>query len=294
MLSCSRPVERCRPHLGTFVRVRVNGLEPEHANAAIDAAYEEIAHIHRLMSFHEAQSDVSRLNREASLSPVVVDIRTYEVLARALEISRDSDGAFDITIAPELAARGLLPTPDHAPAPDATAMWRDIALLEERRVSFAKPLWIDLGGIAKGYAVDRAIAALQAYSLTQACVNAGGDLRVTGLDSECVRLAPDHCDTGMTAVVDLENASLASSCGRMTGRRVGQIPTGCHVDTHHGRATHAPQFVSVVAPRCMDADALTKVVMARGACSVAILAKYTARALVHDAQFGWRSIQEAA
>lgn len=293
MLSYSRPIERCRPLLGTFVRIRVEGLAPERAHAAIDAAFAEITVIHRLMSFHEVESDVSRLNREAYLKSVVVDFRTHEVLARAVGISSHGDGAFDITVAPELVARGQLPVPE-APAPDATAMWRDIVLLDGTQVRHLKPLWIDLGGIAKGYAVDRATAILWAFSPTQASVNAGGDLCIMGPDSERIRLAPDHCESDAAAMMDLENGSLASSCGQMAGRRLGRCPTGCHVDTRHGRALHAHQFVSVVAPRCMDADALTKIVMAKGACSAPLLAKYGARALVHDAKFGWRTIPRAA
>lgn len=293
MLSYSRPIERCQPLLGTFVRIRVEGLAPERAHAAIDSAFDEIAQVHRLMSFHAPDSDVSRLNREASTQPVSVDVRTYAVLARAAKIARHSDGAFDITVAPELVARGLLPAPAGTPAPDAMATWRDIQLLEGGHVQFTKPLWIDLGGIAKGYAVDRAVVVLQAYAPVQACVNAGGDLRVIGANSEHVRLAPDHCETNETATVEIENGSLASSCGSMAGRRTNQAQHGSHIDARRGRHVGLPQFVSVAAPLCIDADALTKVVMTQGTCSAPVLEHYGARALVHDAEFGWRAIGEA-
>ncbi len=294
MLSYSRPIERCHPLLGTFVRIRVRGLEPERANAAIGAAFAEIAQVHRLMSFHEAQSDVSRLNREAHIRPVPVDARTFEVLTRAMDISSHSDGVFDVTVAPELVARGSLPPPQKAPDPDPTAIWRDIELLEDSHVRFTRPLWVDLGGIAKGYAVDRATALLQTFSPVQASVNAGGDLRVVGADSEHVRLAPDHCVIDMAAFIDIENGSMASSCGGMAGRRTGGRTDSPYVETHHGRRMQPPQFVSVAAPRCVDADALTKVVMALGACSSSILAAFSAQAVVHDAQFGWRTIQGVA
>lgn len=293
MLSYSRPIKRCRPLLGTFVHIRVHGLAPERAHAAIDAAFAEIATIHGLMSFHEPDSDVSRLSREAHERPVAVDFRTYEVLLRSRALSDASDGAFDITVASALVARGVLPRPKGAPEPAAGAGWRDIALLGEGGVRFKKPLWLDLGGIAKGYAVDRAIEALRSFAPTQACVNAGGDLRVIGPNAERIHLAPDRCESGQAAVIDLEEAALASSCGKMLGRRSGRTSNACHVNTLRGRAVHRPQFVSVVAPRCIDADALTKVVMARGVCSSPLLAKLGARAFVHGAENSWYQIPES-
>ena len=291
MLSYSQPIERCRPLLGTFVRVRVAGLSPERAHAAIDAAFDEISQIHRLMSFYQANSDVSRLNRAAHAGSVQVDGRTYEVLRRAAELASLSDGAFDISIAPALVARGLLPALPRAPEPHASANWSDIVLLDNCQVRFAKPLWIDLGGIAKGYAVDRAVAVLGSFLPVEVCVNAGGDLRLTG--RERVHLVPDH-RTREAAVVDLECSSLASSCGEMAtfSQRKSLSP---HVYTQrYGFRDFHEQFVCVVASRCIDADALTKVVMAAPSGCASILNRYSARALTHDAESGWREIREPA
>lgn len=266
-LSC---VERCQPLLGTFVRIRVAPAN----HAAIDAAFAEIAEVHRLMSFHETESDVSRLNREAA--PVAVDPRTYEVLQHAEAMAQASDGTFDVTVAPAVVAAGALPHPG-GPEPDPQADWRDIALLPAFHVQFLKPLWIDLGGIAKGYAVDRAMTVLKAQGVALACVNAGGDLRVMG--RERVRLVPNHCTIGEGADVEVEDGAIASSCGGN-----GSV----HIDPH-GCARGA-RFVCVAAPSCIAADALTKIVMARGACSTAVLAHYGAHAMLHDAAFGWRQV----
>jgi FAD:protein FMN transferase len=291
MLSYSRPIERCRPLLGTFVRIRVAGLLPERAHAAIYAAFDEILQIHLIMSFHQANSDVSRLNRTAYAGPVQVDGRTYEVLGGAADLASLSDGAFDISIAPALVARGVLPALPGAPAPRASANWSDIVLLDNYQVRFAKPLWIDLGGIAKGYAVDRAVAVLESFSPAAVCVNAGGDLRLTG--KERVRLMPDYrCSTA--AMVDLECGSLASSCGEMAtfSQRKSLSPHVC--TQRYGFRDFHEQFVCVVASRCIDADALTKVVMAAPSGCASILNRYSARALTHDAESGWREIREPA
>lgn len=216
MLSYS-PIERAKPLLGTTVSMRVEGLFLGRAHSAIDAAFAEVARIHALMSFHEEGSDVSRLNREAHISPVAVDWRTYRVIARALAISALSDGAFDITVGATLVARKFLPRPLRAPEPDLDATWRDIELLPDFKVRFRKPLWIDLGGIAKGFAVDRAIAISTAHAPRLAIVNAGGDLRVAGR-GEFIRLAAPAWHEEAVPVMQLENGSLASSCGRMHGK----------------------------------------------------------------------------
>ena len=273
-------IERAKPLLGTTVTVRVHGLEPARAHAAIDAGFEVVRRVHEAMSFQEGDSEVSRLNRDAWKAPVEVSNATYAVIAHAQAISALTEGAFDITVAPLLVARGLLPCPGHAPDPDGRAIWRDIELLPENHIRFRRPLWIDLGGIAKGYAVDCAMAALQAFAPSQASVNAGGDLRIAGPDHERVRLAADHSDDETIPVMELANCSLASSEGRALGP---------HIDPRR-RNTDARRFVSVAAPRCIDADALTKVVMARGACAGRSLAVLSARAVMYDAEFGWREI----
>lgn len=280
MRSSSPGIERAKPLLGTTVAVRVHGLDPARAHAAINAAFDAVTKVHAAMSFHEGDSDVSRLNREAHRAPVAVSDATYAVISRGCAISALTDGAFDITVAPLLVARGHLPCPVHAPDPDARAIWRDIECLPENRILFRRPLWIDLGGIAKGYAVDCGMDALQAFGPTQACVNAGGDLRIAGPQSEHVRLAANHGDDETVPIMELANGSLASSESRMFGP---------HIDPRRRKAG-ARKFVCVVAPRCVDADALTKVVMARGACAGRSLAALSARAVTHDAEFGWREI----
>lgn len=281
-------VERAKPLLGTRVAVRVHGLAPKMAHAAIDAAFAEIADIHRLMSFHEPHSDVSRLNREAHRREVDIDPRTHAVLERAFLLAQASGGVFDVTVAPCLVSRGVLPPPADACRPDPAATWRDVVLSWNNSVRFHKPLWIDLGGIAKGWAVDRAMEALSEFSPLQACVNAGGDLCVAGPDGECVRLAPDEHDRDSVPVMEIANGAVASSCGSMAGRRRSE--TSAHVDTLHDRAFSRRIFASVIAPNCTAADGLTKVVMARGWHSAPVLEQFDARAVVYTAKHGWHEI----
>jgi len=285
----SRTFERCKPLLGTFVSVRIQGLEPATAQAAITAAFVEVASIHRLMSYHQSDSDVSRLNREGHRQAVLVDWRTYEVLRRAAEFSSHSAGVFDVTVASHLVATKQLP-PGSERAPTSGASWQDIELLADGRIRFLRPLWIDLGGIAKGFAVDRAIELLRAFTPAQACVNAGGDLRVLGSSTEQVRLMDGRVRSTVAPMVELTNGSVASSGAALDGDRNPELPPNTHIDGQTRLATRAGRFVTVLAPTCIVADALTKVVMARGLAARRVLQQFTARALFHDSHAGWSEV----
>ena len=289
MAAAHLPVERARPILGTLVSIRVDGLPEARANRAIDAGFAEVAHIHALMSFHEAKSEVSRLNRTAATRAVRIHSDTFAVLGRAVEMAAASDGAFDPTIGGRLVSWGFLPAPAGAPKPAPRATWRDIELIVPDKVRFHRPLWIDLGGIAKGYAVDRAIARMALNPKVQCCVNAGGDLRIVGPRAERVLLRVAPTD-GMVPVVEIENGSIASSSGRESRKKQGTQIVGPHVDTRHRRAMGTRSFVSVIAPNCLDADALTKVVLALGSRSDAVLRQFGAVAYLNAGRGGWRTL----
>jgi thiamine biosynthesis lipoprotein len=233
--------------------------------------------------------DVSRINR-ARAGTVKIDPCSWAVLAEAQRMAEASNGIFDITVAPDLVARGFLPRPDGS-EPDPTATWRDIELLPSHEVRLNKPLWIDLGGIAKGYAVDRAFAAMGLPPEVQCSVNAGGDLRVQGPEPERILLrAPS--EGGQVPVVELENAALASSSGRDDLHDIGGTQVGPHVEGGTHRSVGTRSFVSVVAQDCMTADALTKIVLALGSDADSVLKAFNATAYFHDGprDNGWQTL----
>jgi FAD:protein FMN transferase len=291
MPSCSRPpvLERARPLLGTLVAIRVHGMPEGHAHRAVDAAFEEVAQVHARMSFHVPGSDVSRLNREAFDHPVAVDPRTIEVLRWARRMGEHSRGSFDITVAAQLVQWGILPTPSCPHRPDRRGCWRDVETLVGGVVRFRRRVWIDLGGIAKGYAVDRAIACLRAAGVPRCSVNAGGDLRIVGPELERVRLDGGASTAPVLPILELEGGSLASSGRPARPRQRGPF-RGPHVDGRRRGSVGARSFVCVVAEQCMVADALTKVVLAQGTRSEAMLRRYGASAHLYRPGHGWRSL----
>lgn len=282
-------LHRARPWLGTLVEMRVDAPDAECARRALEAAFAEVEAVHRRMSFHEPGSDLARLHAARIGMAVAVDARTVEVLRCALSLAERSHGCFDPTVAGELVARGFLPRPDSPFAADACASWRDVELPGGDCVRLHRALWLDLGGIAKGYAVDRAVDALFAHGATQVLVNAGGDLRVAGPREEIVHLRGAGT-AGMAGAVALRDAALASSAGAATRRHRGGRWIGAHLDARSGKTVGAFSFASVIAPTCMIADALTKVAFAAPpALARRVFASCGAQVTTHSARHGWRS-----
>jgi thiamine biosynthesis lipoprotein len=175
-------------------------------------------------------------------------------------------------VATELVAWNVLPRPCDAPVPSSEASWRDIEILDDGRVRAARPLWIDLGGIAKGYAVDRAIECLIAHGIEQACVNAGGDLRRIGAGTEPVHIRRPTAPHRPQRTLLLGEGSIASS---------GSYFERAHVDALT-RTPMRDRCACVVADRCAVADALTKIVISDPEAAAPLLEAWNAEALVLD------------
>jgi len=274
-------VRRARPLLGTIVEMTIVGPERSGLDAAADAAFAAIAKVHRLMSFHAPTSDVSRLNHAAADRPVRVHAWTWDVIATAVELNRRSNGAFDITVAPLLQTAGLLPT-DGGHAGYATPAPRDaIELLPGQRIRFRHPgTHIDLGGIAKGFAVDRALGTLRAFSVTTALVNAGGDLAAFGPMAWPVRIRDPRDPRETIGTIEICDDALASTGGSFDPFRSPDVATTAVFDPHVRTPAAAIAGASVRAPSAMLADALTKIVMIEGEGAAALLAQFGAAALL--------------
>jgi FAD:protein FMN transferase len=278
-------IRRARPLLGTFVEIAVDGQTFDAAEAAVEAAFAAVATVHRLMSFHESASDVSRLNRGAASGAVRVHGWTYQVLEAARDLHRRSGGMFDISVAPALQRLGLLPgaSPSQGEAPGG--VHDRIQLLPENRVRFADlSVRIDLAGIAKGFAVDRAVEALRGHGIAAGLVNAGGDLRVFGPRCCAVDIRDPRQPDRPLCRVALRDAALASSAGRFDPTCSRHALDSGVIDPLTAMPVRAIIGATACAPSCMIADALTKVVMNAGEGAAAILEHYGANALFVSAR----------
>ena len=271
-------IRRCRPLLGTFVEVATSGTNAVALERGIGAAFAAIEKVQRLMSLHDPASDVSRMNREAFPKSVIVHPWTWKVLEAAQQFARGSDGAFDITIARRLADHGYLPRRDCRF--DGSATWQDIFLRKNYRVFFRRRLMVDLGGIAKGFAVDRAVAALKGSGATKGIVNAGGDLRVFGSTSQIIHLRHPSKPTQVAGAVRLRERAMATSGIYFARRKYHGRSISPMIDGRTGRSSRELISVSVAASDCMTADALTKIIFALREKGAGLLAQYHADALL--------------
>ncbi len=277
--ACDR-IRRARPLLGTFVEIEA-AAPPHDANAAIDAAFAAIGDVHRLMSFHDADSDVSRLNREAAVRPVKVHAWTFEVLGAAVELHAASDGAFDVAVAPALQAMGLLPRHAGDDAEIVRLSSSDgIELLPDNRVRFRSAgVRIDLGGIAKGFAVDRALAALRRFGAQGGMVNAGGDLAAFG-PPQTIHVRDPRAPEHAICSIAVRDGALASSARRFDPFESAATSAAAIIDPAIGKPPGEVHGATVRAPSCIIADALTKIIMIRGTGAAELLERYDAGALL--------------
>ncbi|MEA3209390.1 MAG: FAD:protein transferase [Chthoniobacter sp.] len=286
-------IVRARPLLGTFVEIQADGLSELDGHRSIDRAFDAMAEVQRRMSFHDPASTLSRLNRLASHGPVRVDEWTFDVLKTAAEIHLVSHGVFDVTIAPHLQRLGFLPPAAGPAVPMAARRWSfaDVQLLPDRSVRFLHPnLRIDLGGIAKGFAVDQAVAALQAAGVERGVVNAGGDLRVFGQEAFVVSIRHPARPGTALGTLSLSNRALATSAHYFADERISGRRLGPFINPRTGRRQARLQSVSVDAPTAILADALTKVVMLAPDDSAHVLERFGASALCVAAGRGVRCI----
>jgi FAD:protein FMN transferase len=234
--------------LGTYVEIHIAADEDD--ESLLDrslAAFDEISRIQRLMSFHDAESELTRINQTAHLGEVEISPDLFQVLAFAHQLNQASLGYFDPAIAPELVRRGLLP--DHGNQTDQSSRWGSV-ILRESSIHFLEPLKIDLGGIAKGYAVDRALAVIGHG--VDATVNAGGDLAMTHWQERDVEIRTPGSGGRATVRVPMENQAIATSAAYYLEDQ--QVI----LDPHNGTPFPGKQSVSIFSKSCMVADALTK------------------------------------
>jgi FAD:protein FMN transferase len=224
--------------MGTMVAIEAHAATAERAAAAVQAAFEAIAAVARHLHPQDADGDLMRIGRAPPGEPVPVWPGTFAVLRFAQRLNRASAGIFDPCL------------------PGQPGRMTDVTLLGGAgpRVLARAPVQLDCGGIAKGFAVDRAIAALRRAGCPAGLVNAGGDVRAFGPAPATLLLR--HAAGGFRPTA-LENAALAVS--DRTARHPPQGHRGYY--RRDGGRTDGERYAAVRAPACMHADALTKCVL---------------------------------
>jgi thiamine biosynthesis lipoprotein len=207
--------------MGTVIEITLQGDDDQAAKKASLQAFQEIKRIEQMMSPWIETSDVSCLNRSAGKEWGKVSPETFDVIQRSQKISGLSEGAFDITIAPltqlwrKARERGVPPLSEEVKKVLGLVNFRNISTRSGGKVFLKeRGMAIDLGGIAKGYAVDRAFEILTSLGYKNLIVNAGGDLRTRGLkNNEPWSIGIQHPRSAekVMATVSVSDSAIATS-----------------------------------------------------------------------------------
>lgn len=259
--------------MGTRIAVELWHEDPAAAGRAIDAVIAEMHRVDELMSHYKPASQLSRVNREAASGPVPVASELARLVAQSLEFSALTGGAFDISYA----SVGYLydyrehrhPTEEQIREALPGVNWRHIEVdLAASTIRFLRPgMRIDLGGIAKGHAVDRSIAILRGLGIEHASVTAGGDTRIIGdrFGRPWVVGIRHPDDPGrVIARIPLEDAAISTSGDYEHYFDEGGVRHHHIIDPKTGRSATGVRSVTVIAPTSTLAEGLTKGVFILG------------------------------
>ena len=265
-------VRRARPLLGTFVEIAL----PEQAARHFEAGFAAISHVHDCMSFHMPDSDLSRVNSADAGTIVDVDRHLVRVLRCAELLRARTAGLFDVTVGRVLVKEGFLPRLSDTNLAHVSGAAEAIVIVDDTHVCCTQRVLIDLGGIAKGYAVDLAVQALVDAGVDCGVVNAGGDLRVFGSQDHTI-----HIRDGLGRIIDqivLNDCAIATSSNFANrSKRRGRVRTP-HIGPN-GQAVLIDGTISVIAETCMCADAMTKIAMTNPDLADSLLAECGGRVI---------------
>ena len=263
-----REVSEVHYQMGTFLEIRLWHTEPDIAKRIIRDAVQEVHRLEEILSNYDPDSALSRLNRRAGAGPMQVPAELFDVLASSREFSDKTGGIFDVTIGSlmelwrKAAEERRLPTLPELTEARAAVSYRHLVLRGTDQAQLThRGTKLDLGGIGKGYAVDRGAQRLRAAGVTQALINFGG--------SSIIAIGAPPGKTGweialqdtrgrLRGLIYLRDSALSTSAsmGRswtINGKRYGHL-----IDPLSGMPITEARMATVVAPSAIQAEALTK------------------------------------
>jgi len=259
--------------MGTFAQVVAIAPGRAAAVKSVEAAIAEIENVNDLMSDYKEDSEISKVNREAFKNPVKVSESTFEVIRKSVEFSEFTDGAFDITVGPLVALfrgakkSGVASTAEQIADAKARVGYEKLVLNEaDQTIRFTVDgMSLDLGGIAKGYAVDKAVEAMRRNGALGGMVDIGGDVRCFGTPPEgrqtwVIGLQDPNIEdggSGLRLYLKITDAAVTTSgdyqqFAVIDGERQSHI-----LDRETGKGAQGLSSVTIIASNAADADALS-------------------------------------
>lgn len=261
-------LRRTQVALGTLIEIQVRGMERTAAWSAIDAAFAEVRRVDTLFSTYTEGGPVWSLNHSRDTLIEVPD-EVYALMLRCDSLTHATGGAFDIALEPLIQAWGFKDEEAAVPSAEQLAEalqrsgWEHVRLEEPNRVGKSPGTMINFGAIAKGYAVDRAVAVLAREGVAEGLVNAGGEVRATG-GSWSIGIQHPRSTSELVAVIDPKVRAVATSGDyeqyfEQNGERYHHI-----LDPVTGLPARECMSVTVLADDDVTADALATAVFVMG------------------------------
>ncbi len=278
MSSSEQCVKEARQAMGTRFEVALPGDDLLRLLPAAESALDEVERLERQLSMYRYESEISGINAYAGFQPVRVEPRLFALLRRAQQITRETGGAFDLTVGPLLRAWGFVGGSGAMAEPEAVEAARELVgadrlLLdsEAMTVTFDRPgVLLDLGAIGKGYALDRALEMLEDAGVDRALVH-GGTSTVYGLgappDSAGWRVAlrdPRGEADAVLGTVELRDRALSVSAPHGKAFREGDRLYGHVLDPRTGEPVHGAMLAAVAHPSATLTDALSTALLVLG------------------------------
>lgn len=259
--------------MGTAIRAELWHEDPALGQAALDAVMREMHRIDRAMSPFKHDSELSRLNRDAAKMPVPVSAEMFDLIERSIEFSELSEGAFDITFASVGGMfdyrNGIKPAPDEIAAALPGIDYRHLRLdHRQRTIRFAhEKVKLDLGGIAKGHAVDSCIALLKSRGVKQALIMAGGDSRVLG-DKRgrpwVIGVQDPRSKDALVARIPLVDAAISTSGDYERYFEADGVRYHHILDPRTGNSAGGVRSVTIIGPDATTTEGISKSVFVKG------------------------------
>lgn len=259
-------LESSRPALGTWMRVVVCDHDPSRAERAVEGAFRAVRLVDAQMSIHRPESQLSRVNAAAGRSDVPVDIAVLDVVERACDMARRTNGLYDPTVLPLMrlygfyhSGRSTWPSDREIAATLDRTGWRHVrADRPAGRLGLAREgAALDLGSIGKGWALDRAVEAIRAEGVGSALVDLGGNIYALGApddDAAGWSVGLPHPETGrIERVLVLRDRAVATSNDTQQHHMLGRVRVGHHLDARRGRPSGG-RSATVVAETGLASD----------------------------------------
>jgi thiamine biosynthesis lipoprotein len=270
-------IVQTREMMGTWAEITVYSQDAKSVNTAIESALDAMTAVDSLMSVYKQDSEISAINRQAGKNAVSVSPQTFFVVKSAIHYSEISDGAFDITIAPLIRSWGFFRKQGHIPPQEeinqnrALVNYRLIELdAENKQIKLLKSgMTLDLGGIAKGYAVDQAMEKLRAAKIENVLVNLSGNMYAMGhpkdKDAWYIGIRHPRQKENLLGFIKLQEEAIATSGDYEKffihdGKKYSHI-----INPHTGYPVSGIASVTIIAKTAMEADALSTTVFVLGA-----------------------------